>query len=79
MDQIEKFLRKIEKKLALQLMEILRDIVALKLAEYDVQKMKGVENHYRIRVGKIRIIFLKTSKNGIPIYMEYRGKVYKGL
>ncbi len=77
MDQIEKFLRKIEKKLALNLMAVLRHIVALKLDDYDVEKMKGFDDHYRIRVGKIRIIFLKSSQKGTPIYIEYRGGVYK--
>lgn len=77
MDQIEKFLRKIEKKLALRLILVLQDIVELKLGTYDVEKLKGLDDHYRIRVGKIRIIFLKTLQKGMPIYIEYRGKVYK--
>lgn len=77
MNQIEKFLRKVEKKLALRLMTALQDIVALKLDNYDIEKLKGFDNHYRIRVGKIRIIFLKSPQRGIPIYIEHRGRVYK--
>lgn len=77
MEQIEKFLRKIEKKLALRLVTALQDIVALKLDNYDIEKLKGFDNHYRIRVGKIRIIFLKSSQKGTPIYIEHRGRAYK--
>lgn len=80
MNQIEKFLKKLEKKLALQLAEVLQNIIVLNIKQYDVKKMKGFQDFYRIRVGKIRIIFSKSGqKHGLPIYIEYRGKVYKKL
>lgn len=77
MDQIEKFLRKIEKKLALRLMVVLQNIAVLKLDTYDVEKLKGFDHYYRIRVGKIRIIFVKAQGKGIPIYIEFRGRIYQ--
>ena len=79
MDQIEKFLRRLDKNLALKLALVLHDIVVLKLADYDCKKMKGFDDLFRIRVGKIRIIFKKMKSHGSPVYIEYRGKVYKKL
>lgn len=77
MDQIEKFLSKLEKKLAQKIAKVLLNIVALNLKAYDLEKMGGFKDHYRIRIGKIRIIFIKTKEKGIPIYIEYRGSAYK--
>ena len=77
MDQIEKFLSKLEKKLAQKIVKVLLDIVALDLKTYDLEKMGGFKDHYRIRVGKIRIIFIKSNEKGLPIYIEYRGSAYK--
>lgn len=78
MNQIEKFLKKLGKKQALQLAEVLQNIIVLNIKQYDIKKMKGFENIHRIRMGKIRVIFRKISqKSGSPIYIEYRGKVYK--
>lgn len=77
MDQIEKFLRKINKKLALKIALILKDIGLLKLSPYDLEKMKGFENLYRIRVGKIRIVFQNLKTHGHVVYIEYRGQAYK--
>ncbi len=74
MDQIEKFLRKIEKKLALRLLTVLSNISVLKLEAYDVEKLKGFDHHYRIRVGKIRIIFLKIK--GINFYKFFNYKLF---
>lgn len=79
MDQIEKFIRRLDKKLAYKLAIVLQDIVALKLAPYDCKKVKGFEDLFRIRVGKIRVIFKKLKSTGTPVYIEYRGSVYKKL
>ena len=77
MDQIEKFIRRLDKNLALKLMLVLQDVSNLKLANYDYKKMKGFQDLFRIRIGKIRIIFKKTKTHGQTVYIEFRGKVYK--
>ncbi|MBU0668405.1 hypothetical protein KJ951_01755 [Patescibacteria group bacterium] len=79
MDQIEKFIGRLEKSLALKLAPVLQDIVAMKLAGYDCKKVKGFEDLFRIRVGKIRVIFRKSTTAGEPIFIEFRGSVYKKL
>lgn len=45
----------------------------------DVKKMKNLENTYRLRIGKIRILY-KIYKDKILIFVfniGYRGNVYK--
>ena len=76
MDQIEKFIKRLNKKWAKKIEIILLNIVALQLKEYDVKKLGDYKNLFRIRVGKIRIVFRKFQNYGEPIYIEYRGKAY---
>lgn len=77
MDQIEKFILKLDRRLAQKMAIALQDIVLLHLGQYDCKKMKGFDDLFRIRIGKIRVIFRKSNKLGIPIYIEYRGRAYK--
>ncbi|MDP2690785.1 MAG: hypothetical protein Q8O95_00020 [bacterium] len=79
MDQIEKFIRKLNKKMALRILDALENVVELRLESMDVEKMKGHKNLYRVRLGQIRIVFQKEQGSGVPVYIEYRGGVYKGL
>ena len=76
MDQIDKFLRKLGKKHSKLIKIILLDIVNFNLNLYDIKKIKGSQNLYRIRSGKIRIIFKKIEDKNIPIYIDYRNSIY---
>ena len=55
MDNIEKFIQHLDKKSALKIEKILLDIISLNLKEYKTEKLKGHQNLYRIRAGKIRM------------------------
>lgn len=55
-DKITKFLRKLSRKEYRKVVEAIECIVAGELATLDVKALKGHKNHYRIRVGRIRII-----------------------
>ena len=77
MDQIEKFLRKLDKSTALKIAEILENIRSLNIRGYDLEKMKSKEPLCRIRSGKIRVVFYKKEGKGVPICVEFRGRVYK--
>ena len=77
MDQIEKFLRKVDSKTALKLGEMLEDIKTLNIKGYDVTKMEPKNILYRIRSGKIRVVFRRENGAGAPIYIEFREKVLK--
>lgn len=51
------------------------------LREMDVEKIKGLEKTFRIRIGKYRIIFHvdKTEKTIYVTHAEIRKKAYKKL
>jgi mRNA-degrading endonuclease RelE of RelBE toxin-antitoxin system len=50
--------------------------MVLKLKDYDVKKMTGEPGIYRVRMGKIRVIFRKEEKSAIVISIDYRGGAY---
>lgn len=62
-DKIEKFVA----KLSMKDTEIYRDIVKAILSHdlelYDVKKLSGHSNIYRVRKGRIRVIFQKNLKD----------------
>lgn len=67
MDKIEKFFRRLNKTQSQLLSKVLLDVVALKLGGYEVKKLRGFKDYYRLRVGKIRIVFRKVKEEGVVI------------
>jgi mRNA interferase RelE/StbE len=46
--------------------------------DFDIHKMRGFENYYRIRVGQYRIGCKVTSDNEIIFYrVKSRGEIYR--
>lgn len=63
MDKISKALKRLSPKERLALKHILLKIKENDLSDFDIKKLKGHDNVYRIRKGKIRIIiFIKERK-----------------
>lgn len=77
MDQIEKFLNKLGKNDRAQLSAILKGLQVDSLPRnLDIKPLKGMKNYYRIRKGKIRIIYYK-EKNVVGIVkIDFRKDVY---
>lgn len=76
MDKIKKFLATLSKEKALFLKKILADVINLKLTPYDVKPLKGLKNVYRLRKGKVRIIFAKGDKKGVLLDVTFRKDAY---
>jgi mRNA-degrading endonuclease RelE of RelBE toxin-antitoxin system len=57
MDKIDKFLKKLTKAESTLLIKVIADILEQRTGQYDVKKLKGYRDIYRIRVGNKRIIF----------------------
>ena len=53
------------------------DILVLKLHNYDVKQLKGMEDLHRLRKGKIRIVFAKHKKQGVIVDIAFRKDIYK--
>ena len=79
MDNIQKFLQKLDKKKREAIAELLSRIVSLDLDGLRVQTLKGHKNLCKVRKGKIRIIFRKENRVGIPILVSFRDKAYRDL
>ena len=60
MNKLDKFLLKLDRKTR----EIVKKVVVLiqrgDSSMLDIKKMKGSQNRYRVRVGRIRIVFDQT-------------------
>lgn len=56
-DKIQKALNKLIDKERKKIKQILLDLRNHKLTGYDIKKLKGQDDIYRIRTGKIRIIY----------------------
>lgn len=63
-DKIQKVLDKLSEKEKEQIKKILKEILDGHLAGYDIKKLKGHQDIYRIRKGRIRIIY-QQNMNGI--------------
>lgn len=61
MDKIEKVLQKLNRQERQKLKEILAKIKAGDLGALDLKKLKGRENVFRVRKGKMRVIFYKEG------------------
>ena len=57
MDKIDKFLAKLNKNESLKVLSAISDILSGKTSSYNLKKLKGYRDVYRIRVGTIRIIY----------------------
>ena len=79
MDNIEKFLLKLNKSDRKILEELFNAIRALNVEKYDVKPLKGFKGVYRLLTGKIRIVFLKDNKKGIILNVDYRKNIYQKL
>lgn len=63
-DKIQKALNKLSEKERSAIKQILNDIHHGKVEVYDLKKLKGREDVYRIRKGKIRIIYRIDHQSG---------------
>ena len=73
MNKVDKFIRKCRPNERYSLLEDLERIRHNDLAGFDIKKLKGYDNYFRIRKGRVRIIF-SLDINGLPVIkeIEYR-------
>jgi mRNA-degrading endonuclease RelE of RelBE toxin-antitoxin system len=75
-DKIEEFLAKLSQKEKLKIKSILLEVKSGNLTNKDIKKLANSKNHFRIRIGKIRIIVKQDSKNFEIIDIDYLGNIY---
>jgi len=78
MDKITKVLQKFDKKQRQAIKNILVNIKNKNFRELDVKKLKSRDNIFRVRKGKIRIIYCLKQEKIMILSIERRGeKTYK--
>jgi len=64
-DKIEKYLSKLSKKQYLLVVELIKRILVQDLEGLDCKPLKGHKSIYRVRKGRIRIIFRIAEDGGV--------------
>lgn len=63
--------------LKVRIIEALKELETGFSAGLDIKKLKGTKNHYRIRVGDYRILFVLESDTMYVYDISHRRSVYK--
>jgi len=61
MNKIEKFLNKLVHEQRIIVLELMEKVRAGDLSNLDIKKLKGKENVFRARKGRVRVIFAKIG------------------
>lgn len=72
MNKLDKFLFKLDKKIREVVKKVIVLILSGDFSTLDIKKLKGSQNRYRVRVGKIRIIFDQTDYGNKIQDISYR-------
>jgi len=79
-NQARKFIKKLDNKRRERILEVLETLKSnpMPFRIYDLKKLEGIENSYRIRVGNMRITYeLLLGEFIIKVrYVGFRGKAY---
>ncbi|MBU1018765.1 MAG: type II toxin-antitoxin system RelE/ParE family toxin [Patescibacteria group bacterium] len=79
MDRIKKFLKKLSRKEREIIAELMCKVITNDLSGLVAKKLSGNSNLYRVRVGRIRIVFEKREIENKIINMDYRKDVCKNI
>lgn len=79
-DRIRKLLKQLAPKESAQLANLIELVIENNLRDLDLKKLKGLDDVYRVRKGKFRIIFRKTPTATLIIALERRSdNTYKKI
>jgi len=76
-EKASKELEKLPEKLKKRIIEKLKILEKGFSYNLDIKKLKGLQNHYRLRVGKFRILFYLEDLNIIVYKIGKRESVYE--
>ena len=74
MDKVDKFTRKLRHDIAVRVLHELKNIRIGEVAHLDVKKLKGEDNQYRVRLGKVRIKFIRTASGNEVVDISFRNE-----
>ena len=73
MDKVQKFVRKLGRREASRVLDAIARIRAGELEAFDVKKLKGSSDQYRVRLGRVRILFTKVDGHNVIADVQFRG------
>jgi len=77
----EKFILQVDKRRRAKIIELLEELKLnpLPFKHYDLIKLKGFRNFYRIRLGKIRVVYeVDFDSKTLTVWnIDYRERIYK--
>ncbi len=73
-DKLDDLPQDLKKRIRIALNELESTWPACRL---DIKKLKGYDNHYRIRVGDYRILFFREEDTAKIYDISHRGDVYR--
>mgnify|MGYP001077659781 CR=1 FL=1 len=76
-DKIQKFLQTLPFKVKKELLAKLQEIQSKGLSSGDIKPYKGQKGWYRLRVGKIRVLFVLKDQVLHVQDIDFRGQIYK--
>lgn len=72
MNKYLKFIQKLSVKDRKRILGIWQKIINKDLEKFNVKKLFGFQDYYRVRVGKIRLVFKVEGNKNILINIDYR-------
>lgn len=79
MDKIQKILKRLTEKERNKTLELWQKIINNKIAGLKPKKLSGFSNYYRIRSGKLRLVYKIENGKNIVVNIDYRKDIYKNL
>lgn len=79
MDKIQKFIESLNKNLRQQVKILIIRITSNNLSGIKIKRLKGFDNLYATRKGKIRVVFRHEKDINIIVNIDYRDRIYKHL
>jgi mRNA-degrading endonuclease RelE of RelBE toxin-antitoxin system len=72
-----KYVQKLPVKQRILFEKIIECIEKLELDGFDIKKIQGKRNQFRLRSGKWRVVFIKRDSFGEILKIDSRGNIYK--
>jgi len=76
-ERVSKEIEKMSKKLKDNLIKKLKILEKGFSLELDIKKLKGFQNHYRMRIGNFRLLFYLNENNVIVYKIGKRENIYE--
>lgn len=77
MDKISKFIKRLTKKDAARVAELLLRISDQQTGAMDVKKLRGYEKLYRVRDGDIRVVYKEGTGKNLIVDINFRKDIYR--